>query len=225
MICGSPQTDEEQQEKTRRRRKRKRGIPAEGGEARKGEERVKPLAMYTGCSIHTPHFSSSSFSLPAFLPHRYFPPLVFSSPSPSFLDTACNVPSVHLPAHIAHPHATRERERERERRREDQALGPWRNQFKWLSVDVIDFHFTRLSRGRRSSTRCVASTPTPEQLQSVLHPRVSPFHALFLPFSIAPHLPPHASLYLFLSRLYFCFPFSLRQPHTRATHTCATSSA
>lgn len=25
-------------------------------------------------------------------------------------------------------------------------LGPWRNQFKWLSVDVIDFHFTRLSR-------------------------------------------------------------------------------
>lgn len=24
-------------------------------------------------------------------------------------------------------------------------LGPWRNQFKWLSVDVIDFHFTRLS--------------------------------------------------------------------------------
>ena len=25
------------------------------------------------------------------------------------------------------------------------ALGPWRNQFKWLSVDVIDFHFTRLS--------------------------------------------------------------------------------
>lgn len=31
--------------------------------------------------------------------------------------------------------------RERER-----ALGPWRNQFKWLSVDVIDFHFTRLSR-------------------------------------------------------------------------------
>ena len=26
------------------------------------------------------------------------------------------------------------------------ALGPWRNQFKWLSVYVIDFHFTRLSR-------------------------------------------------------------------------------
>lgn len=29
--------------------------------------------------------------------------------------------------------------------RPGRALGPWRNQFKWLSVDVIDFHFTRLS--------------------------------------------------------------------------------
>lgn len=212
MMCGSPQTDEEQQEKTRRGRKRKRRIRAEGGEERKEEERVKPLAMLTGCSIHTPHFSSSSFSLPAFLSHRYFPPLVFSSPFPSFLDTACNVPSVHLPARIAHPHATREKER-------GPALGPWRNQFKWLSVDVIDFHFTRLSRGRRSSTRCVASTPTPKQLQAVL--RVFLFFALFLSFSIAPHLPP---LSLLLSTI-LLFSFFLCKPHTRATHTCATSSA
>lgn len=45
------------------------------------------------------------------------------------------VPFAHRPTiRVAHPHATSKR-----------ALGPWRNQFKWLSVDVIDFHFTRLS--------------------------------------------------------------------------------
>jgi len=68
---------------------------------------------------------------------------------------------VHPSVRIAYPHAMKERaskrklqrksvrdrprDREKEREREDQALGPWRNQFKWLSVDVIDFHFTRLS--------------------------------------------------------------------------------
>lgn len=85
---------------------------------------------------------------------------------------------MHLPVHIAHPHATRERE--------NRALGPWRNQFKWLSVDVIDFHFTRLSRGRRSSTRCAVSIPTPPppSSRSLSCIRVSPFLTPFLSFSI-----------------------------------------
>lgn len=125
---------------------------------------------------------------------------------------------VTFPARIAHPHATRERERE------DRALGPWRNQFKWLSVDVIDFHFTRLSRGRRSSTRCAASTPTPEQLQPVLHPRVSPSLTLILSLSLSRRIF-RLTFYLFLSTTILLFSSFSCQPHTRAAHTRATSNA
>jgi len=116
MICGEPQTDEEQQDKRwGRRRRRKRRIRA-GGEERKAEERVKPLAMLTGCSIRTPIFllSLSRFSplslistfLPSFSPHL-FP-----------LSLTLRVSSVYLPACISSPRDEREKRKERKRERE-----------------------------------------------------------------------------------------------------------
>lgn len=113
--------------------------------------------MLTNCSIHT-----LIFLLPLFLASCLSPLSILSSPhflltfSLFLLITRVTFSLYIYPRTLLIP--TR---RERERERRNQTLGPWRNQFKWLSVDVIDFHFTRLSRGRRSSTRCVTSTSHP----------------------------------------------------------------
>jgi len=94
--------------------------------------------MLIGCSVRAPHISS-------LFPQRYFPPpltLRVRSPRASSIRAHCSSPR---DERKSEQEKVTEKEREREREREDQALGPWRNQFKWLSVDVIDFHFTRLS--------------------------------------------------------------------------------
>lgn len=208
MICGSPQTDEEQQEKTRRRRKRR--VRAEGGEERKGGK--GEASSYVHRLLYTYPLPSRRFSFSRFLPFSLidtFLPSFSLHLLPFSLIPRVTLPPCHLP--IAHPHATRERE--------SRALGPWRNQFKWLSVDVIDFHFTRLSRGRRSSTRCAVSIPTPAALPRAVaaYPasaRLSLPHSFPLFLRRFASSASHASLSLPPSAIYFCFPFS-RASRTR----------
>lgn len=187
MICGSPQTDEEQQEKTRGKRKRKKKMNASRrrrrkkrrGEGEASSDAHRLLYTYPSIFLHSLSLSLSCF-LPFFLIDTFLP-----SFSPHLLPLSLILCVTFPPCIYRHTLLVPTR-RKREREREDRALGPWRNQFKWLSVDVIDFHFTRLSRGRRSSTRCVASTPTPEHSCSLSCVRASLPSSLF--FSLSPSL-------------------------------------
>jgi len=117
----------------------------------------------------------------------------------------------------------RPRDREKEREREDQALGPWRNQFKWLSVDVIDFHFTRLSgKMLLYPLRCVH--PHPPSGCS-LYPVYDPLSFSLRPLFAAPSLLLSLSLYMFLLPAslhllpFACFSY-LSPSAAPAAHAC-----
>ena len=92
--------------------------------------RSEPPAVLTGCYTQNLHpLLLLSLSLSVSLWH-VIASLQVSHSSHSYLSSSLIIPQhTRLPEYSAGA----------------RALGPWRNQFKWLSVDVIDFHFTRLS--------------------------------------------------------------------------------
>lgn len=222
-----------------------------------------PLAMLTGCSLHD---SSTCLSLFFFLFTAVSSSSILSFPQFFFFLSIFYFFSLfpphrmyasfaHPPVNVAHLHATRRRKRGRRKEKEElgggkepktaeQALGPWRNQFiyKWLSVDVIDFRFMRLSRKtllyrprcihyhRGAVTVCFAPVPVPSYLSP------SPFTVSLILSSSPPlshsvsssTLSTHFYLFSSYSLLYFCFTFTpahcaTPQAHEAThihTHTC-----
>ena len=154
-LAANRPTDRPTDRPTERASERERERERDGVAKEKKEEE-KPLATFTGCTRLRGRLSRSS-SLP-------------TESKPCAPDVSRVYPTIHR---LLIPTQTSKR-----------PLGPWRNQFKWLSVDVIDFHFTRLSG--KTLHPPLPSPPPPLSLLPLPAPPPQPLLLLLLPPSPPP---------------------------------------